>query len=56
VPIVQGCAPVSQETNVATFDTRQYAEHVFTSEETHRAMTADGIDLAPLTVGYLEAA
>ena len=39
-----------------TFDTRKYAEQVFTSEETRKAMTADGIDLASLTVEYLDEA
>ena len=39
-----------------TFDTRKYAEQVLTSEETRKAMTADGIDLASLTVEYLDEA
>ncbi|GEM_PF-6177832 len=39
---------------IETFDTREYAERVFTSEATHKAMTADGVDLASLTVEYLD--
>jgi hypothetical protein len=39
-----------------TFDTREYAEQIFTSETTHKAMAADGVDLASLTVEYLDEA
>jgi hypothetical protein len=35
-----------------TFDTREYADQVFTSQ----AMTANGVDLASLTVDYLDEA
>jgi hypothetical protein len=41
---------------IETFDTREYAEQVFTSETTHKAMAADGVDLASLTVEYLDEA
>jgi hypothetical protein len=41
---------------IETFDTREYAEQVFTSETTHKAMTADGVYLASLSVEYLDEA
>ncbi len=41
---------------IETFDTREYAQQVFTSERTHKAMTADGVDLRSLTVEYLDKA
>ena len=41
---------------IETFDTREYAEQIFTSETTHKTMTADGVDLASLTVEYLDEA
>jgi quinol monooxygenase YgiN len=41
---------------IETFDSRQYAEQVFTSETTRKAMTADGVDLASLLVDYLDEA
>jgi hypothetical protein len=41
---------------IETFDTREYAEQIFTSETTHKAMTADGVDLGSLTVEYLDEA
>ena len=35
-----------------TFDTREYAKQVFTSEVTRKAIAADGVDLGSLTVEY----
>jgi hypothetical protein len=36
-----------------TFDSRDYAQQVFTSEATRNAMTNDGVDLASLMIEYL---
>ena len=39
-----------------TFDSADYARQVFTSEATRNAMTNDGVDLATLTLEYLDEA
>ena len=39
-----------------TFDSADYARQVFTSEATRDAMTNDGVDLATLTLEYLDEA
>ena len=39
-----------------TFDSADYARQVFTSEATRSAMANDGVDLATLTVEYLDEA
>ena len=39
-----------------TFDSADYARQVFTSEGTRNAMTNDGVDLATLTLEYLDEA